>query len=84
MYEALKAITINSAWQSSSEKIKGSITVGKVADFVILNENPLNAKDGNLSSLRVVGTIKRDKLVYGHYPTGSYEDNYQKNGLKLE
>jgi predicted amidohydrolase YtcJ len=41
VYDALKAVTINSAWQSNMEKEAGSITIGKQADFVILDQNPL-------------------------------------------
>ena len=40
-YEALKCVTINSAWQIYDEDEKGSISVGKQADFAILNVNPL-------------------------------------------
>ena len=40
-YEALKCVTINSAWQHYEENDKGSISVGKQADFAILNVNPL-------------------------------------------
>jgi predicted amidohydrolase YtcJ len=43
-YDALKGVTINSAWQSHEENIKGSIETGKVADLVILNLNPLKIK----------------------------------------
>jgi predicted amidohydrolase YtcJ len=40
-YEALAGMTINSAWQSKSDNIKGSITVGKYADLIILSANPI-------------------------------------------
>ncbi len=41
VYDALKAITINSAWQSKEQNTKGSIEVGKKADLIILSDNPL-------------------------------------------
>ena len=41
VYDALKAITINSAWQSKELDSKGSIEVGKKADLIILSDNPL-------------------------------------------
>jgi predicted amidohydrolase YtcJ len=40
-YEALKAITINVAKQHREEKTKGTLTVGKLADLVILSANPV-------------------------------------------
>lgn len=39
-YQALKAITIWSAYQHFEEKTKGSLTVGKLGDMVILSANP--------------------------------------------
>lgn len=56
--DALKAITINVAYQYSEEKIKGSIREGKHADFVILSDNPLTVPNNKISSISVTETIK--------------------------
>jgi predicted amidohydrolase YtcJ len=45
---ALRAITINAAWQQFVEDDRGSLEVGKLADFIIVEKNPLN----NLESLK--------------------------------
>lgn len=37
VYDALKGVTINAAWQAHEDDIKGSIAVGKLADLIILN-----------------------------------------------
>jgi predicted amidohydrolase YtcJ len=62
-------LTINSAWQSHEQDAKGSIEVGKVADLVILNKNPLTIANSELDSLSVVATIKGGNLVFGDYST---------------
>ncbi|MGH8522634.1 MAG: amidohydrolase family protein, partial [Gammaproteobacteria bacterium] len=46
------------------EATKGSIEVGKLADFVILSENPLKMDPENLSTLKVLETIKEGKTIY--------------------
>ena len=43
--DALKAVTINAAYQYFEEKEKGSLEVGKVADFIIVNHNPFDTKE---------------------------------------
>ena len=68
VYDALKGVTINSAWQSNMENEAGSITLGKQADFVILDENPLMVDPEHLSQIKIVTTIKGDKKVYGVHP----------------
>lgn len=62
--EAFKAITINAAYQLQEEKIKGSIKEGKLADFVILDQNPLTMDPEKIRSLTVLETIKEDIPVY--------------------
>lgn len=62
--EALKAVTINAAWQEGEEAIKGSIEVGKLADLVILSSNPLKVKSTAIKDIKVMETIKEGKSIY--------------------
>ncbi|MCA1305005.1 amidohydrolase [Nitratireductor aquimarinus] len=61
---ALKAMTIWPAWQHFEENDKGSIETGKLADFVILSDDPTAIDPETLSSLTVQATIKNDRVVY--------------------
>jgi predicted amidohydrolase YtcJ len=62
--EALKAVTINAAWQEGEEKQKGSIESGKLADLVILSANPLKVDKSKIAEIQVLETIKEGKTVY--------------------
>ena len=53
---ALKALTINAAWQLFLEDQLGSLERGKVADLVVLSENPLKTDPDHLDRIRVVET----------------------------
>ncbi|HEB83051.1 MAG TPA: amidohydrolase, partial [Gammaproteobacteria bacterium] len=64
--DALKASTINAAYQLKEEKIKGSIEPGKLADFVVLSDNPLNIDPMKLKDIKVLETIKEGQTVYKH------------------
>lgn len=63
-YEALKAITINAAYQWSEESEKGSLKKGKRADLVILDKNPLKVDPLTIRDIHVVETIKDGQTVY--------------------
>ena len=63
-YEGLKAITINAAYQHKQEDIKGSIKVGKLADFVILKENPLTIDRAKIKDMTVLETIKEGEVIF--------------------
>lgn len=62
--EALKAVTINCAKQYFEEDIKGSLEVGKLADMVILDENPLAVDKMKIRDIKVLETIKEGKVLY--------------------
>ena len=62
--EALKAQTINVAQQYDEQSSKGSLEIGKVADLVILDKNPLKVEPMAIKDIRVVETIKNGKTIY--------------------
>jgi predicted amidohydrolase YtcJ len=61
---ALKAMTIWSAHQHFEEASKGSIEVGKLADFVVLSDNPMSVDPEALATLKVVETIKEGASIH--------------------
>jgi predicted amidohydrolase YtcJ len=63
-YEALKAITINAAYQHFEDDIKGSIEVGKLADFVVLSADPLSIPSESLLDLQIVSTFSHGKEIF--------------------
>ena len=62
--EAVRAVTLDAACQYGEEQDKGSIERGKVADFVILDRNPLTVPSDDIRHIRVVETIKSGRTIY--------------------
>ena len=62
--DALKAVTVNGAYQYFEENEKGTVTPGKKADFVVLEQNPLETGADEIRNIRVLATIKEDRLLW--------------------
>jgi predicted amidohydrolase YtcJ len=63
-YAALKAVTAYAAYQIKEEKTKGTLEVGKLADFVILEQNPLKVPPRTIKTIKVLETIKEGETVF--------------------
>ncbi|MEP1490358.1 MAG: amidohydrolase family protein [Algibacter sp.] len=60
-YQALRAVTIDAAYQCHADKLVGSLLIGKLADFVVLEKNPMEMDEPykaylNMRSIQVVET----------------------------
>jgi predicted amidohydrolase YtcJ len=62
--EALHVLTLNGAYNSHEENIKGSITPGKVADFVVLSEDPFSSPKDKIKDIEIVRTVVGGSVVY--------------------
>jgi predicted amidohydrolase YtcJ len=63
-YEALLGVTRDAAFTYREEASKGTISVGKIADLVILDGNPVNVSGDQIKAIKVVETIKRGKSIH--------------------
>jgi len=62
--EAIQSFTLNGAYASFEESVKGSIEVGKDADFVILTNNPFEVDVNNIKDIEVYKTYLNGTCVY--------------------
>lgn len=63
--EALRICTMNGAYASFEEDIKGSISVGKLADFVILADDPHDVDPDEIKNIEIVRTVVGGITMYG-------------------
>lgn len=60
----LRSLTIEGAYQMGSEKKRGSIAVGKYADFILINKDVLKCDDYDLHNTKVLKTYFEGKCVF--------------------
>ncbi|WP_038346396.1 amidohydrolase [Acinetobacter sp. A47] len=63
-YLALKSMTDWAAYQYFEEQHKGTLASGKLADLVILDQNPLTIPDREIKNIKVMATYKEGQLIY--------------------
>jgi predicted amidohydrolase YtcJ len=61
---ALKAMTIWPAYHHFEEETKGSLEVGKLADFAILSKDPTAVEPTTIADIRVTQTVKEGKTIF--------------------
>jgi predicted amidohydrolase YtcJ len=64
--QALNAYTKNAAFSSFDDKIKGTLAVGKLADFVLLETNILKIHPNEIKNVKVIATYVGGKKMYGN------------------
>ena len=62
--DAIKCYTLNAAYASFEEKIKGSIEIGKLADFVVLSDDILTIDPVKIKDVLVEMTVFDGEIVY--------------------
>lgn len=62
--QALKAVTIDAAWQLNADDRLGSLTPGKFADFVILDKDPQKAEPETIDEIKVIQTWRDGSITY--------------------
>lgn len=62
--DALRAVTVNAAYEYFEEDKKGTIEVGKAADFAVLAQDPLEADISELKNIAVLETYKDGVRIY--------------------
>jgi predicted amidohydrolase YtcJ len=72
---ALKAMTLWAAYQHFEEATKGSIEVGKLADFAILSDNPLTIEPLKIANIKVIETIKEGQTIFRRAPGETAADS---------
>lgn len=63
--EAVHAYTVGSAYASHCEDVKGSLTPGKLADFVVLSEDVYEVDPGTIKDIEITATVVGGDIMHG-------------------
>ena len=63
--EALRIATVNGARASYEENLKGTITAGKLADFVVLEQDPHDVPPDTIKDIKIARTVAGGRTTYG-------------------
>jgi predicted amidohydrolase YtcJ len=69
--EALRMYTVDAAYSSNEENVKGSVETGKLADLAVLSRNPLSVAPSEIESISVEMTIVGGKVVFPKHWTSN-------------
>src|SRR6185503_4031646 len=67
--DAIRMYTLETAYLTWDEKKKGSLETGKLADFLVLDRNPLTIAPEDLKNMQVDMTVIGGRIVYGRQGT---------------
>jgi len=65
--EALRMYTVDAAYASNEENIKGSVETGKLADLAVLSRDPLSVPPSEIESISVELTIVGGRVVFSKH-----------------
>ncbi|MDA0993278.1 MAG: amidohydrolase family protein, partial [Proteobacteria bacterium] len=62
--EAMRICTVHGAYASFEEDVKGSLAPGKLADFVILENDPHDVDPDAIKDIKIIRTVVGGRTVY--------------------
>ncbi len=71
---AIRAYTINNAYAAGEEDLKGSIKVGKLADFTVVDRDLLAIDPAEIKDVSVLATIVGGRMVYASHEWAGYQE----------
>src|SRR5690606_33962855 len=66
--DAIKAYTIDAAYTGFDEAIIGSLSPGKYADFIVLDQDPLKVDPESINDINVIQTVVEGETVFKNEP----------------
>ena len=62
--DAIRAVTVNAAYQYFEEDKKGTLEAGKLADMIILDKDPLTVNKADIRDIKILKTYKAGKCIF--------------------